>query len=174
MRVHRVGTVLTGILICSFVACLRGQERRASPHETANGTVDGVTISIEYGRPYVKGRHILGGLNPWGKVWRLGADESTTMTTSAPLQIGSLSVPAGKHSLYMWVDDNQPKLIVNNQTGQWGTEYDEKQDLGRVDLVKKMVPKVEQLTLAIAPNPSGGGVLRITWDDREYSAPIKK
>lgn len=169
MQKHGISAVFAAIAVCTVVACLGGQEKRASPHETAKGTVDGVTISIEYGRPYVKGRQIWGGLNPWGKVWRLGADESTTMTTSGPLQFGTLTVPAGKHSLYMWVDENQPKLIVNKATGQWGTEYDEKQDLGRVDLMKKTVPKAEQLTLAIAPN-----ALTITWDDREYSAPVKK
>ena len=173
MQLNRLAMPVIGIVVCSVVACLQAQEKRASPHETVTGTIDGGgKITIEYGRPYVKGRQIWGGLNPWGQVWRLGADESTTMTTSMPVTIGGLAVPAGKHSLYMWVDENQPKLIVNKQTGQWGTEYDGAQDLGRVTLEKKMVPKVEQLTLAVTSNP-GGGVLKITWDDREYSAAIK-
>jgi hypothetical protein len=116
MKIRPLPSILGGLLIASLAAFLQAQEKRASPHETAKGTIDGVQISIEYGRPYVKGRKIWGGLNPLGQVWRLGADEATTMTTSGPLQIGTTAVPAGKHTLYMWVDEAQPKLIVNNQT----------------------------------------------------------
>ena len=174
MRVKRTVMALVAVVgLGAVAAVVYSQQQRASPHETTKATVDGATISIEYGRPYVKGRKIWGGLNPWGKVWRLGADESTTMTTSAALQFGSLSVPAGKHSLYMWVDEAQPKLIINKQTGQWGTEYDEKQDLGRVDLQKSAAsPAVEQLTIAIEPRTGGGGTLKITWADASYSAPF--
>ncbi len=172
MRLQRLTFVAAGLLVAGVVVAFV-QEKRASPHETAKGTVDGVTISIDYGRPYVKGRTIWGGLNPWGQVWRVGADEATTMTTSGALQIGALAVPAGKHTLYMWVDENQPKLIVNKQTGQWGTEYDQKQDLGRVDLQKATAAaKTEQLTISIEPKAAGGGTLKIAWDDREYSAPV--
>jgi hypothetical protein len=70
----------------------------------------------------------------------------------------------------MWVSESDPRLIVNRQTGQWGTEYDEKQDLGRVTLTRTATSSpVEQLTLAIE-SQAPGGVLRITWADRQYSA----
>jgi hypothetical protein len=72
----------------------------------------------------------------------------------------------------MWVSESDPRLIVNKQVGQWGTEYDEKQDLGRVALTRTAVnPPVEQLTLSIE-NQAPGGALRITWADRQYSAPF--
>jgi hypothetical protein len=174
MKLRPMPSILTGLLIAGLAACLQAQEKRASPHETAKGTIDGVQISIEYGRPYVKGRKIWGGLNPNAQVWRLGADEATTMTTSGPLTIGSVAVPAGKHTLYMWVDESQPKLIINKQTGQWGTDYDEKQDLGRVDLQKATAGKLEQLTISVDSKAGGGGALKIAWDDREYTATVKK
>ena len=78
----------------------------------------------------LKGRTIWGGLNPWDKVWRLGADEATTLTTDRALEFGAVRVPAGKHTLYMWVSEKEPQLIINKQTGQWGTEYEAKQDSG--------------------------------------------
>jgi hypothetical protein len=159
-------------LVLAVAVVVSSQQQRASPHETTSGTVAGAKIGIDYGRPYVKGRVIWGGLNPWNRVWRLGADEATTLTTDMALQFGTLRVPAGRYTLYMWVSESDPRLIINRQTGQWGTEYDEKQDLGRVALTRTAAtPPVEQLTIAIEPQ-GAGGVLRITWADRQYSAPF--
>jgi hypothetical protein len=165
--------VLAGVAaLAAVVVVVQSQQQRASPHEKTSGSVGGATISVEYGRPYVKGRTIWGGLNPWNRVWRLGADEATTLTTDMALQFGTLRVPAGRHTLYMWVSESDPRLIINKQVGQWGTEYDEKQDLGRVALARTAVnPPVEQLTIAIE-SQAPGGVLRITWADRQYSAPF--
>ena len=103
-----------------------------SPHETAKATVGGANISIEYGRPYLRGRKIMGGLVPYGRVWRTGADAATTLTTSKDLVIGGTTVPAGKVTLYTLPGEDQWKLILNKQTGQWGTEYDQSKDLARV------------------------------------------
>jgi hypothetical protein len=143
-----------------------------SPHETLKATVGGANISIEYGRPYVRGRKIMGGLVPYGRVWRTGADAATTLTTSKPLVIGGTTVPAGKITLYTLPAEDQWKLILNKQTGQWGTEYDQSQDLVRVDLAKKALPApVDQLTIAIEPGPSGG-TLKISWETTELSVPF--
>jgi hypothetical protein len=160
------------VVIAAVAVVVQSQQKRVSPHEAVTGSVGGATISIEYGRPYAKGRTIWGGLNPWNKVWRLGADEATTLTTDTALQFGTLRVPAGKYTLYMWVSESDPRLIINKQTGQWGTEYDEKQDLGRVALTSTTAnPPVEQLTVSVDSQASGG-VLRITWADRQYSTPF--
>lgn len=174
MHTRRIA-LLIALTVCAGLASgVRAQEKRASPHETTSATVDGAKISIEYGRPYKKGRTIWGGLNPWGQVWRLGADEATTLTTDKALQVGSLAIPAGKYTLYMWVDEKQPKLVVNKQTGQWGTVYNQDQDLGRVDLQKTArAQPLEQLTISIEQQKTGGGgVLTIAWDNAEYSVPF--
>ena len=139
-----------------------------SPHETLNATVDGAKVSIEYGRPYTRGRKIVGGLVPYGRVWRTGADQATTLTTSAPLVIGNATVPAGKVTLYTLPGEKGWKLIISKQTGQWGTEYNEAQDLARVDLTAKtLTAPVDQFTISI-----DGGQLKLAWELTELSVPI--
>jgi Protein of unknown function (DUF2911) len=145
-----------------------------SPHETVNATIGEAKVSIEYGRPYMRGRKIVGGLVPYGRVWRTGADAATTLTTSAPLDIGGATVPAGSVTLYTLPGESQWKLVINKQTGQWGTEYDESKDLARVDLTKKTLSSpVDQFTIAIEPAATGDGVLKLSWETTELSVPIK-
>lgn len=150
-----------------------------SPHATISETIDGNKISITYGRPYTKHprtgepRKIWGSLVPYGKVWRTGADAATTLVTEQSLVFGETTVPAGKYTLYsLPAADGTAKLIINKQTGQWGTEYDEKQDLARVDMKKEATEKtVDQFTMAIEKKDSGG-VLKLMWEDTQYSVPF--
>jgi hypothetical protein len=172
MRIWKTVTTLTAIAACAATVA-QGQEQRKSPHETVKATIDGATITVEYGRPLMKGRKVMGELVPFGKVWRTGADEATTLTTDKELQIGGTIVPAGKYTLYTLPGQTDWQLIVNKQTGQWGTEYDQKQDLGRVPLKKTATSApVEQLTISVDKNPAGGGLLRIAWENRALTAPI--
>lgn len=172
----RFGFLAAALAATLMSAPLQAQNPPASPRGTASGTVGAAKIEISYGRPSKRGRQIWGGplLNvPSEQVWRLGANEATSLKTSAAITIGSVSVPAGDYTLYfLHPADGSAKLIVNKQTGQWGTNYDEKQDLGRADLkMEKLTAPVEQLTISIEPQ-SAGGALKIAWDDRAYSAPI--
>ena len=173
MRV-RVGLVAAAAIVAvATVMSIRTlAQPPGSPHETVKATVAGADISIEYGRPYMRGRKIMGGLVPYGRVWRTGADAATTMTTSKPLVIGDTTVPVGKITLYTLPAEDQWKLILNKQTGQWGTEYDQSKDLARVDLTKKaLTAPVDQLTFAIEPGASGG-TLKISWETTELSVPF--
>lgn len=143
--------------------------QRASPHESHSFTVDDAKITLEYGRPFKRGRVVWGGLRKWGEWWMPGADEATTMTTTQPLVLGTMTVPAGQHTLYMMVDEKAPKLIVSTETGQFHTVYHPDRDLGRVDFQLKMLSEpVEQMTWTFEQLPGGGGVLKLSWDDREY------
>lgn len=148
--------------------------RGGSPHERTEWTIDGANLAIEYGRPYVKGRTIFGGLQPYGNVWRTGADEATTITCDRSLTFGTLAVPAGKYTLWTWIDDKGPwRLIINGETGQWGTAYKQANDLGRADMKVEPLPSlVEQLTIAIDDTPGPGGVLRIEWEKTRASIPF--
>jgi hypothetical protein len=164
--------ILTALALTSPL--LAQEKQRVSPHETVNATVDGAKITIVYGRPYTKDpksgekRKIWGTLVPYGKVWRLGADEATLLTTDKDITIAGTAVPAGSYSLYLWPTEGGAKLIVNKQTGQWGTKYDEKQDLARIDLKKEAGPKpVDQFTIAV-----DGSTLKLMWEDVQYSATI--
>jgi hypothetical protein len=159
------------------------QEKRLSPHETISAVIDGNRVTIIYGRPYTKSpktgemRKIWGGLVPYGAVWRTGADEATMLITQKPITIGEATVPAGAYTLFTLPnEDGTAKLIINKQIGQWGVgprSYDEKQDLARVDLKKEPLDSpVDQFTMAVAKDPAGGGVLKLSWENTQFSVPF--
>ncbi len=156
---------------------LAAQQKRISPHETISTVVDGNRIMIVYGRPYSRNpksgeiRKIWGSLVPFGKVWRTGADEATLFITQKPVVLGGTVIPAGAYTLYTLPQADGPaKLIVNRQLGQWGMQYDEKQDLARVDLKKQAADEpVDQFTMAIEKGPEAGGVIKLIWEDTQYT-----
>ena len=158
------------ILLVSAALSLRtiawAQNQRKSPHESTSGVIAGKKITIEYGRPYKKGRKIFGGLEPLGKVWRTGADEATTLTTEADLMVGGIHVPAGAYGLFTIPDDGKWTLVLNKTAKQWGAfDYDESQDLGRTAMkVSSLDSPLEQLTITIEPTSGNNGVLKVAWD----------
>jgi hypothetical protein len=164
-------TLLLGITLLAGTTA-SAQQGRVSPHETTSAVLGGKKISIEYGRPYKKGRVIFGGLEKLGQVWRTGADEATTIETQGDLMLGSLHVPAGKYALFTIPDKTEWTLIINKVAKQSGAyEYDAKQDLGRVKMKIEKSPKViEQLTISIEGQGSRG-TLKIAWDDTVASIP---
>ena len=102
---------------------------------------------------------------PYGKVWRTGANAATTLTSEGDLTIGGLAVPAGKYTLFTIPGETEWTLIVNKQTGQWGTAYDEKQDLGRVPMKVAALPSPrEEMTIALRPADGGKGTLAVEWE----------
>jgi len=137
--------------------------RGGSPHVRTEWAIDGANISIEYGRPSLKGREIGKDVAPFGEVWRLGADEATTLKTDKMLMVGNIHLAPGTYTLYTLPTAKGWQLIVNKQTGQWGTDYDAKQDAGRVALTSgKTQAPVEQLTISI-DDTTAGATLRIEW-----------
>jgi hypothetical protein len=150
-----------------------------SPHKTETGTIGGKTVSVTYGAPSVRGRQIFGdgGLlskDPTYPAWRAGADPATILHTDADLTIGGLSVPKGDYSLYVWVKDpNAWELIINKQTGQWGTNYDVSKDLGRVKMTMSFpASPVEMLKYTLSDAGGGKGKLEIAWEKHTASVPV--
>lgn len=144
-----------------------------SPPAKASVMVAGASITIDYSAPSMRGRKIFGGLVPYGVVWRTGANAATTLKTSANLKIGSLSVPAGTYTLYSMPGADAWKLIVNKQTGQWGTIYHADQDLGRVDLkVTKNAAPVEKMKIEFDHTKGSMTMLHIVWADLNLSVPV--
>ncbi|MFI5179070.1 MAG: DUF2911 domain-containing protein [Vicinamibacterales bacterium] len=150
------------------------QRVRVSPRDTVKAEIEGATISMEYGRPYKRGRVIWGSLEPWNHWWMPGADESTTITTDATVVFaGAVTMPAGVHSIYTLPGPDEFKLIIVNETGLFHTQYHPDRDLGRVNMtLKTLSGPVEQLTFAVESREGGGGTFKLTWDDREYSVPF--
>ena len=170
---------MSRILIALLLAALAlspasAAQSVASPRTTSAGVIDGVTISIEYGAPSKRGRVIWGGLRPWNEWWMPGADEATTITTSGPLTIGGLRVPAGDHTIYTVPGEQTFILTINSRTGQFHTEYSPELDLGRVPMTLRMLTEpVEKMTFAVQANATGrGGRLTLSWDNREYAVDV--
>src|SRR5487761_1184362 len=116
----------------------------ASPPAKAEVQLNGKQLSITYNTPFMRGRKIFGGLVPYDKVWRTGANPATTFKTDATLKVGSATVPAGTYTLFTIPSQSTWKLIVNKQTGQWGLHYEQARDLARVDMQKNTLPKPQE------------------------------
>lgn len=139
-----------------------------SVRDTARATLGGAEVWVDYGRPLKRGREIFGQVVPWNTVWRTGANAATQLHTPVALTIGGVLVPAGRYTLWTLPSPTGWKLIINKQTGQWGTVYDAAQDLARVDAkVETIAQSVEQLTIAWEP-----AALTVTWDRTKVSVPV--
>jgi hypothetical protein len=177
----------TTVLITTLFAMalpLCAQRARVSPHETTSAVIGerrtGCRVTITYGRPYTKDsksgemRKVWGGLVPYGKAWRLGADEATLLITQQPLVFGDVTVPAGAYTLYMIPDEGEgSKLAFSSALGGWGIPVDESHDVARVPLKKDNLDKsMDQLTVSVANDPAGGGVMKFSWENTQYSVPF--
>lgn len=157
------------LLTLAGSSALHAQQRPAqpplSPRDSLKVTIAGSDISVNYGRPSKRGREIFGGLEKWGSVWRTGANEATHFTTSKALKFGNATVPAGRYTLFTLLEQSGKwQLIVNKQTGQWGTAYDAKQDLVRIPLTVEQTPAViEKMEITVTPKGTGGDIA-ILWD----------
>lgn len=143
----------------------------------ATATVGSATITVDYGQPLKRGREIWGALVPWGEVWRTGANQATHLETNYALILGDsedgLAVPAGRYTLYTIPRPDGGLLIVNRQTGQGGTTYNENQDLGRVPLARTLLDEtVEAFTIAVEPTGPMSGRIALRWDRDEFSVPF--
>lgn len=144
-----------------------------SPPRGAQG-VSPARIRLDYGQPHLRGRKLhAGGLVPMDTVWRLGANEATSLDTEVDLVLGGQSVPKGKYTLFALPSAAGWKLIVNKNTGQWGTDYKAEHDLVRIDLRKRtLASPVESFSMWLIPaGPPRGtqGELRFAWGDVELS-----
>ena len=157
---------------------LAAAERRTglqqlSVRDTARATIGAATLTVDYGRPLARGRTLLGGVIGYGRVWRTGANAATQFTTSAPITLAGLSLPAGAYTLWTVPHVDSVELIVNRQTGQWGTEYGRAHDLGRVRMKADSVgTPVEQFTISVAPRDSRHGTLAMAWGTFRWTAPL--
>lgn len=153
--------------LCLFATAVVAQNKPASPPAKAEGKIGGKNISVDYSAPSKRGRVIMGGLVPYEKVWRTGANAATTLTTAGDLMIGSVHVPKGTYTLFTIPGEKEWTLIVSKETGQWGTNYDESKDLGRVKLkVVAVKEPVETFNIGV------GETLSMTWENTKVWIPV--
>jgi hypothetical protein len=140
-----------------------------SPHETSIGK----NVTVRYGRPYKKGREIFGKLEPFGKVWRCGADSATTITFLKNASFGGKPVKAGTYTLFTIPDQKEWTIILNGVLGQWGAyDYDKNKDKDVLQVqvpVKHLDRPVEQHTIRFTPQNN----MIIEWDQTQVEVPIK-
>jgi hypothetical protein len=144
-----------------------------SVRDTARATIGAATFLVDYGRPRARGRTLLGNVISYDRIWRTGANAATQFTTSAPITLAGLSVPAGTYTLWTVPRVRGVDLIVNRQTGQWGTGYGPAHDLGRAPMTEDSVDTpVEQFTISIEASDNRHGTLTMAWGTFRWTAPI--
>lgn len=150
-----------------------GYSRYTSPPENVAATVAGKKITIDYYAPSMHGRKIMGGLVPFGEVWCTGANWATKITSEAPLQMGTLKLPAGSYSIWTIPDANEWTLIINRQTGQFHKDYDSSTDFGRTKMELKTLPSpVETFKIDVRDNGGNKGTLALDWETTEAYIPF--
>lgn len=146
-----------------------------SPHFRTEWDIKGAHITIEYGRPYLKGRTIGKEVAPYGEPWRTGADQATVITSSKPLKFGKISLAAGTtYTINTLPSANGWELIIGKlgEPGQWGIPYLPNLEIGRTPMkVGKVTAPAEQVTISIDPT-AAGGALRIDWGTVSAAAPF--
>jgi hypothetical protein len=154
------------------------QDKSKRPSPPAKATVDlggGATVTVDYSSPKVKGRKIFGGLVPYGKVWRTGANEATTFVTTADITVGGKAVPAGSYTLFTVPGEDKWTLALSKTTGEWGTAYPgEDQDLARIDMKVSKLPALSE-DFKISFEKSGmGAEMNVDWENTRASVGIAK
>jgi hypothetical protein len=169
--------MLTLIALITLTTVVIAQDKKpASPPGQATMTfADGRTVTIDYSRPSMRSRKIFGGLVPYDQVWRTGANAATSLKTDVDLNIGGTTVPKGNYTLYTLPGANGWQLIVNKQTGQWGTEYNQAQDLARIPMkVTQRSSGLELFTISFDKTGGNSATLKLEWENTIASVDVKE
>ncbi|MEE2777511.1 MAG: DUF2911 domain-containing protein [Acidobacteriota bacterium] len=171
---RRFTPVTTGIATLAILLTvpLAAQERaddsnRRSKNGLAEGSVGGASVTITYGRPKVNSRTVWGELEPYGAVWRAGADEATTITFSSDVTVEGTAVPKGTYGLFFIPNEGEWTVILNKVATQWGAfRYDQGQDLMRAAVKPMAADHMEELTYEV----SGDGI-ELRWE--KLAVPVR-
>jgi DUF2911 family protein len=170
--------VLAAVLAAgaSTTEALAQRQPLLSPRDTVRMELPaGRRMYIEYGRPSMRGRRIMGNLVPFGRVWRTGANAATTLVTEVDLEIAGHRIPRGTYTLYTLPGAGAWTLIVNRQTGQWGTQYEPTRDLVRIPMrVSRLERPVERFTISLEPaRGRDPHTLALTWENTRAWIPFR-
>jgi hypothetical protein len=150
-----------------------GGVAQLSVRDTTRASIGAAAFTIDYGRPLVRGRQLLGGVVPYDQVWRTGANAATQLTTSAAIALGGILVPAGTYTLWTVPRVKGVDLIINKQVGQWGTEYNSANDLGKAPMqTETLTAPTERFTISVVAADAQRGTLVMEWGPFRWTAPI--
>ena len=178
IRLRKCSVVFAAIAVCSALACAQQEKsKRPSPPGSAECKfADGKTVHIDYSRPSVKGRKIFGGLVPYDKEWRTGANEATTFATNSSLDVGGAKVPGGNYTLFTIPSKKQWTLIISKKTGEWGIPYPgPSEDLARVPMrSEELSTPVEQFTISFERTSPEACTLRMDWETTRAEVSVRE
>ncbi|MCB0278695.1 MAG: DUF2911 domain-containing protein [Calditrichaeota bacterium] len=165
---------LATIIVLLFVQSLYSQKARPSPNASVSQTFGVTEVTVKYCRPGIKGRDVWNtNIAPYGKVWRTGANEATTITFTKDVKINGETVKAGSYTLFTIPDKAEWTIILNKTTGQWGTQYDSATDLMRFNVKAMVVEFKERLEIDL-DNPTDDSVeLGIHWEKAKVKFKIE-
>jgi hypothetical protein len=170
-KIVKIILIIVVVLMITFFG-LKSFTKSKSPAETTKFDQNGLAVQVDYSRPYKKGREIFGKLLPYGQVWRTGANEATIFDVKQDIKIGDRTLKAGNYSLWTIPNVDKWTVILNSETGQWGTNYDEKKDVLRVDVpVEKSAEIMEQFKIDFAAAATGAEMI-LRWDNTEVKVPM--
>jgi hypothetical protein len=151
-----------------------GPVREMSVRDTVRAQIGDAMFTVDYGRPLARGRKLLGDVIVYDRVWRTGANAATQFTTSVPITLAGMQVPAGKYTLWTVPHTSGVDLIVNKQTGQWGTDYRASENLGVARMTSEtLTTPVEEFTISIVSSDAEHGMLLMEWGSFRWTAPIE-
>ena len=170
----RIPTTCLSLVFTFCAQASVAQQPILSPRDSTEVRLSGHRIFISYGSPSMRGRKIFGGLRPYNVWWRTGANEATSFVTETDLIMGDSVVPKGEYTLYTMPAETKWTLMVNKETGQWGTVYHPEYDLFRLPLGKRTLREpVEKLKIALEKTNSKSGILKISWETTEVWIDLK-
>ncbi|MDX1906517.1 MAG: DUF2911 domain-containing protein [Bacteroidia bacterium] len=173
VRFFRIVAIVVAVLFLTLLG-LRTWTKSKSPVDHIEYNQDGVSLTITYCQPYKKGRVIFGGILPYGKVWRTGANEATIIEAGQDLQVAGQTLKAGKYTLWTVPGETAWDVIFNAQTGQWGTMYDSTQNVLRVQVPAAATQEMtEQFVMKVQP-ADGGADLTLKWENTLVTVPFRK
>ncbi len=160
---------LFGFVMMALIGFSATAQEKPSPAKTAEGSVGDAKITINYSSPAVKGRVVWGDLVPMGEVWRAGANEATTFTTTKDIMVEGKKLPAGTYGFFIIPGETESTLIFNKVAKQWGAfDYDASQDVLRVSVPSQETSTMEE-RLVYEVKPSS---FEIRWEYGKASAKL--
>ena len=152
----------------------KGAVSQLSPRDTVRSSIGAASITVDYSRPHARGRVLIGNVIPYDRVWRTGANAATQFTTSAPIKLAGIPLAVGTYTLWTIPHQNGVDLIVNAQSGQWGTEYNHARDVAKAPMqTTTLSTPVDQFTISVTANDARHGTLALEWGKFRWTAPIE-